>query len=68
MKAFNINNSVSVRLNHQGAQILNEYNHRYDNANWKFEKDYKSGDIAELQLWELFEVFGKHMGISKPPF
>ena len=71
LKSFNMNLKVAVKLTEAGKQHLIDYYSQFD-----YGKDYLkncihiNGDVLEMQLYELMQVFGSQMvmGNDKMPF
>ena len=64
--ALNINKMVSFRLAKVGADILNKFYEEIHNS-LHFEQPcphYEGGQIVEMQLWQIMEIFGSHMSVS----
>ena len=71
LKSFNINSIVAVKLSESGKKQILEY---YKNLGIQSENIKNcvkiNGDVLEMQLWELMQIFGSAMvnGNEEPPF
>lgn len=59
---INLNQRCDVILTAYGAEVYNEY-FRELHATCKLIEltDLKAGEVLSLQLWELMNIFGKHL-------
>lgn len=66
----NLNDKCKVTLTEAGAKIINEhYQKLHEECPLIEPKNYEAGDELEEQLYELANIFGKHMTVGSPiPF
>lgn len=63
---FNINEAVSVRLTNTGRDIHYRRHVALIGNNYRYIPPETDADgWSEFQMWELMQIFGKHIGIAK---
>lgn len=71
MQSINLNQSVKVKLSDVGLKILSEHYSQYDfkTHNIEFKQSIDDEGHFKTQLWDLMNIFGKHIHMVYPnPF
>jgi hypothetical protein len=58
---INLNSYATVTLTQAGADIYNLWDRQWEGYVWWKPKNFVEGSEVKMPLWELFQIFGKHI-------